>query len=310
MGFVLRRTTHGACVRHAIAFTVVAVVAFLTPTAGAGPSAPQLATGASASATPPRDLKYFCKIANQPVRGPGPTDPEQEWCGSTQKDDMISRVGLVIDAHRGDDTIRAKNGADDEVYGGPGKDTAHLDRGDRINNVQVCIPGPCSRYRRAMRGRAFARTGEFTYPAFKGIVECRREGSPQIWLPNEPALRAVDASKGRDWQTVAIQAVLHKHNGIDWMPVDTREWLWDRVSDKLDFLLLAYGPSWKTFAADKGRRYIGFTVEQGPGAYRLAIREYWYAVGNVPAHEKFVWAGPHYSEDGLENPTHEWCVFP
>ena len=91
----------------------------------------------------------------------------------------------------------------------------------------------------------------------------------------------MDATQGTDRQTVAGQIGLVRLEGTEWNVVDTKEWLWDRVTDKRDFLTIAYRSSWKTFTGDKGRRYVGFNPP-GPGTYRVVYLKRWYKTPTVP----------------------------
>jgi hypothetical protein len=68
-----------------------------------------------------------------------PLDPAAPICGSRFNDILRSRGGSIIVAFSGNDLIYARNRRIDEVWGGPGRDRAVVDRRDFVRGVERVI---------------------------------------------------------------------------------------------------------------------------------------------------------------------------
>jgi hypothetical protein len=125
-------------------------------------------------------------------------------------------------------------------------------------------------------------------------------------------MRAVDATSGVDWQTVAWSPVLYKLVGTEWVLHAQNIWLFDRTNDRAPANQF-YANWWRRFTSKKKERWFVWFEPPEAGTYQVRLRYYWYKTNRVPAH---AWeddvdsVDPHYSSAGFEGPTHKWCIFP
>jgi hypothetical protein len=253
----------------------------------------------------------------------------QPLCGSRYGDKLkASRWGgHHMDGYQGNDVFRAdnKSSVGDEIVGGPGRDTAYIDKNDEVIGVEVCKPIKCpkpSASLAALTGRPLSKTrvgedraGEDRFTVYRSRIECRlspSEGKRQMWFLVEPQIRAADASSRIDWQTVAWSPALYKLVGTEWVLDVENIWLFDRTSDARPVGVPQYFNWWRRFTGKKERWFVWFEPPQ-PGTYQVRLRYYGYKTTKVPAYR---WeddaesVDPHYSSEGFEGPTHKWCVFP
>jgi len=237
---------------------------------------------------------------------PGPvtgeqTDPSQPLCGSLKNDTLISKNGHNIEAFKGNDTICANNGYEDDIWGGPevrGGDRALVDAEDlagaspaawgrkrdietvtrrRIGWAKKACPRRGSYAAATLRAQRPAQT-PLRGPAYGPIIFCDVEPGTtdrwRIWFPQEPVLRAADQGRGIQWQTVAWSAVLYKQEGLAWIESGQTIWLWDRTFEegsKKPFI----GHYWRRFTGTRDRRFVLFYPTL-PGTYRVEIKYHWY----------------------------------
>jgi hypothetical protein len=254
------------------------------------------------------------KPCNQPLSGPAGIrdrrpDYPQPLCGTSQADVLTAtRGGGGIWGYQGNDTLMARNGAPDEVFGGRGRDTATLDRCDSPAGIEQV-----TRSKRSCNGVSPLHNAMFhstlpgpnDYPAFLATLECGKtaDGGRMVRFLEEPELRAVDVTDAVDWQTVAWSALVFRWDGAQWQFYVQSNWRWDRT---YDMQVQAFpGNYWRLF--DGRRTFLAFFPDQ-PGMYRLAVRAHWYATPRVPTYDTEFWAGAHYGP--FEDPTQTFCDFP
>jgi hypothetical protein len=247
--------------------------------------------------------------------------PGEPMCGSRQGDRLKATQwgSHHMAGYQGNDVFHARNRAraGDEIVGGSGRDTAYIDANDRVVGVEVCKPIRCPKPSAYLSRRRIDKprsASQLRYPAYQSKIECRRAPSdqkPQMWFLMEPQLRPVDATPGVDWQTVAWSPALYKLEGTQWVLQQEGIWLFDRTSDATP-VFRPYENWWRRFSGDKERWFQSFKPTP-PGTYQVRLRYHWYATGTVPEYTREHSAdsvNSHYSSDGFEGPTHQWCVFP
>jgi hypothetical protein len=208
--------------------------------------------------------------------------------------------------------VLARNGVQDNIYGGPGRDVAVIDSGplDSVSGVEECRyaeKGPKVACPLAPRPRRAQQP--IIFPGLEAILECRLEpgtNKRQIWIPYEPVIRAVDSTPRVDWQKVAYAALLYQWDGTTWRFVTQNTWLWDHTYDQSVPAKDFPQNFWRRF--DTGQRWFVWFYPQSAGQFRVAIKYHWYATSTAPEHEDLLWAGRHYGD--YDNGTHESCVFP
>lgn len=240
----------------------------------------------------------------------GPSIPNVPFCGTPGHDTMHGRAGNVIYGQHGNDIIDARNGQRDNIYGGPGRDVALTDS-PVLDTIESGIERV--RARRPAAAAASWRPAQFfNYPFYPPAIQCQFDGATggrMMRIAEEPTIRAADATRRADWQTVAYSPLLYRWDGTQWVFVMQNIWLWDRVYDtQFDNTLGFPGNFWRRF--DTNQRWFLFFRPPTPGSYRLAVRYRWYREGTVPDHEQLLWGGFHYGEFEDPEHTHTYCYFP
>jgi hypothetical protein len=246
----------------------------------------------------------------------------QPLCGSRYADKLKASQwgGHHMNGYQGNDVFRARNKEGDEISGGPGRDTAYIDKNDEVVGVEVCKPIKCpkpSASFAALTGRPLGKTraSETTPSVFRARIECRlsrSDGTRQMVFLLEPQIRAANATSRIDWQTVAWQPALYKLEGTEWVFRAANIWLFDRTSDARPLGDPHYSNWWRRFTGKKQRAFVWFEPSS-PGTYQIRLKYWWFQTKRVPAggfEDDAESVDPHYSTEGFEGPTHKWCIFP
>lgn len=311
--------------RHSAAYVLWAALtagAVLAGGGSAGTNAARVDEPPSAG-NPPPDKPTASKACRRPpggtpasatginvVRGDNVRE-DRPLCGTPGKDRIIGVWGNVVYAQPGNDVIDVDNNRPDDVWGGPGRDRAIVDRFDRVH-------GDVESSRRLSGATApgssdLPRQNGVVYPWYQATLECQLDarGRRIIRFAEEPTVRAVDASARVDWQTVAWSSLLYHWSGNDWVPVLQHIWLYDRTRDEqFDQEFGFAGNFWRGFDTNR-RMFVWFLMEEGDvGAFRVALRLYWYEEASLAAHEELVWAGNHFGQFEDPEHTHQYCYFP
>jgi hypothetical protein len=199
--------------------------------------------------------------------------------------------------------VRARNGAPNEIYGGPGEDVANLDSCDRPHNIQVprwaTKPCPTVTDSRRLSGVAPA------YPYTPPRLACERDaaGRPLIRFVAYPVVRAVDMTARVDWQSVAWSALLYRQVEGRWRLASQTLWFWDRTYDKQ--VTLRQPNAWR---AVKGRTPPpAALVPDTDAPFRVAVRYHWYPTAGAGAHDESAWVRLY--KGAFAGPGRRWCDF-
>ena len=247
--------------------------------------------------------------------------PQVSVCGSFKNDELkINRGGghgTQIWAGPGNDRIEDQNGAINEIWGGTGKNSASIDicKGtggavrDTVHDVGakglttklVKCPGLRTGSSRRLPQQATE------YPKIPPFIHCGRTGG-RHWIGIEdPEMRAVDATRNVDFQTVAFSAVLYRlgENG-DWTRSQRTAWLWDRTFDEQ---ISAFpGNYWRSFKGDtRIRKFVDFLIDQS-GVYEVRIHYRWYAANGTKTHD--ITERVSYHLGPFQNRDQSACDFP
>lgn len=252
---------------------------------------------------------------DRPFAG-GPS-PNGDVCGTVHNDSLkvtdTAGAGTHVSAGAGRDVIKAQNRRIDEIWGGPGANSATIDwclpdgkvhdtthdvAAAKIVKVKVNCVGVTQTHR--------YRSATITYPIVEPDVLCTvgTSGKRLITIPSEPEMNAVDATANVDWQTVAFSAVLYSWNGTAWVFAEQSPWAWDRAPDQQleDFA----GNFWRRFGETSHESVIFHPATSG--RYRVAIRYHWYAENGVAEHDELDWANYHFGHFG--SASQGYCDFP
>ena len=209
-------------------------------------------------------------------------------CGGPGNDRIYAGFGDIVKAGAGDDTIVAKNGGPNDIYGGPGHDTALIDpKWDRTTGIQERYTSAIQRPL-AQAGRMLDTPDGFPYELM--TVECddNDDGSGrhiELLDPanHKPQMAAYDANEGVvDWQNVAWATVIYKwdEQAHTWNVVSQTDWLWDRTYDLVDFTLKKHPANvWHSFNEgddDTEADQPPFPVTE-PGIYTVRFRYRWFS---------------------------------
>jgi hypothetical protein len=265
------------------------------------------AKGNSRPGVTPRPCKWNTKTT---ILGTNDSDDERDYYDDS-----------AICVYGGDDTVTVTHKTT-TVWGGYGNDTI-IDRNgvpnlyigeagvDRVLNFdpkedRFCQGdwNRCSRTSRRAADSGMAQAPSYDYPYTPPTVTCiNNNGTWQMYFSREPQMRALDSTQLVDWQYVAWSPVLFKLNEVtqQWEFARQNEWLWDLTYDPQ--VAAFAGNTWRRFTtnAEPWRTWMNIFA---PGEYRIAVRYYHYAVGNVPAYSQYDWV-PHV----VNNTSYKWCVF-
>lgn len=230
------------------------------------------------------------------------TPKPEPLCGSRHADVFFPGRGDTVWGHQGADFVRARNGAPNEVWGGPGKDVANLDSCDTAHGIeapnQSGKPCPVVVTRRMF---ALATVYPFTAPR----LECERDAGarPLIRFAAYPLVRAVDVSARVDWQNVAWSALLFQQVDGRWKLVSQTPWFWDRTYDRQ--VTLQQPNAWR--AVRTRTKPPAELVPETNGPFRVAVRYHWYAARGLSAHDETAWVRQH--GGSFAGPRDLWCDF-
>jgi len=248
------------------------------------PTARSTATSPTAAGKPlPAKLPDGCG-ADSPIDGRN-LRPEIV-CGTSGADRIYAGSGDVVKGGAGKDTIFAKNGGPNDVYGGPGDDIAYVDsQWDRAADVKERYTSAIARPM-APAGRVLTTPDGFPYELM--TVECDDDddgkGGRHILLldpPNhKPQMAAFNANRGVvDWQNVAWTTLIYKQDQAGaWNLIYQTDWLWDRTYDLVDFTLKSHpANTWRSFKEgedDTEADQEPFQITE-PGNYTVRFKYSW-----------------------------------
>jgi hypothetical protein len=270
-----------------------------TPDGGSLP-----AVVARASAPPKEPQPCHGPTSSKPVRDQGTIGYEDFLCGS-RGPDWFKTVGGGdhVWTYQGNDTIVSRDRKPDEVWGGPGRDTADTDWCDTVHGVEnrkistADCPG--------VKSQGWSQATD-ELPAFDPVVECwtATDGSRRILYLWEPEVRALDVTTNVDFQTVAWQGVVLKKVGDEWQVFIDGSWFWDRT---YDLQVEAFpGNYWRSFETGQ-RTFVSYRLDS-PGVYAVGVRLHWYKTASAPERDGIAVARAHYGPN--EQPGHAACEFP
>lgn len=249
---------------------------------------------------PPPEPKA-CHVDKRPVVAQGRANRKDELCGSRQGDRFrTSGGGDSVWGFEGNDTVAARDGRPDEIWGGPGRgDTGVFDECDRIHGIERArVSGACPHVKGGGR-RYFASE---SLPYFPPVVECFvSDGTRFVFFLFEPQVRALDVTNRVDFQTVAWLPVLTTTDGGELEIVEKGDWYWDRIFDEqVDERTIN---EWRRFG-DKPREWIFFTVD-APGTYEVGVVYQWYRTADAPERQHIGFPRTYYGE----NARGDSCTF-
>ena len=267
---------------------VLAARAGVRPETPAGSSAPR-----AANKPVPSRVPDGCADAAT-TDGSGNKRPEI-LCGGSGADTIRAGSFDRVMGFDGADTIYAKNGSPNEIWGGLGNDIAYVDK--TLDRWKGAKP----RYTAIWQPKAAAVGMPLTpagFPYELPTVECDDDddgaGGRHILLLDppgqKPQMAAVNANAGVvDWQTVAWATKIYKWDPVakTWNVYFHSDWLWDRTYDLADYTLQRHPPNiWRSFVegedGDAAPQEPFAVVE--PGLYNVRFRFYWYpeTVADLP----------------------------
>ncbi|MGH3103170.1 MAG: hypothetical protein ACRDN6_03635 [Gaiellaceae bacterium] len=262
-------------------------------------------TASTRSAVPPEPKLCRAPVPANGVTKEGTIEYRDALCGSRGRDKFRTRGGGdAVWGYQGDDVIKARDGMADEIWGGPGRDTAEVDPCDEVHGVeQVAMGPPCPDV--DPQGQRYFQA-EDVLPYGQPVVECwtAEDGSRRMGYLFEPQMRALDATANVDFQTVAWQTVVLKQNADRWEWYGEGNWYWDRT---YDLQVRPFpGNFWRSFTA--GRRTFVTYIVDGPGVYAVGVNYHWYKTAKAPERETVDVARAHYGPNEAEG--HDACEFP
>jgi hypothetical protein len=263
-----------------------------------------LAERVQASPAPKEPMLCRAPASANGVRKQGTVEYRDALCGSRGRDFFETRGGGdAVWAYQGNDTIDSRDLKPDEVWGGPGRDTADTDPCDEVHGVEKRTQGGACPGVDASPVRRLQASDELPY--FPPVVECwtAPDGSRRIDYLWEPEIRALDVTPNVDFQTVAWQTVVLKQVEGDWAVYLEGSWFWDRTYD-LQVKAFA-GNYWRSF--ETGRRtFVGYRIDE-PGTYAVGVIMHWYKTAKAPQREDVAVARAHYGPN--EQLGHGACEF-
>lgn len=263
----------------------------------------------------------------------GRSNPQQDFlCGTQGNDRIWAGFNDVVRGRGGDDKIYARNGAPNDIHGGPGYDKAWidplLDRGDGARWITAML----GRFRAAASTNVTPHGSPYNLPTVECDDDDDGSGGRHILLLDLSAPRwhmaAFNANPGVvDWQYVAWTTWIYKYNAQTktWPLYFQSDWLWDRTYDLPDYKKKVHpGNIWRSFtegADDEEVERTPFEVHE-PGFYTVRFSYFWYPervphlsgqnLADMPRDYLYTRArkvvGKYATGPSTDNP--KWCKFP